>query len=116
MMSLDKLDDFSPRPLSETFTHVNPTVLSSYNICRDAEQKIMHRLSNANDDLCIELNQRLINVRILGHLLSYGPSDASIAYLAHSIVSTGDYAGESEGKKLAELGGFIETYFMRSCK
>ncbi|KZV68374.1 hypothetical protein PENSPDRAFT_540997, partial [Peniophora sp. CONT] len=56
--------------------------------------------------------KNLINVRILGHLLSYGPSDVAIAEVARTIVSA-ENRDAHDGGGLAELGGYYNKFLLR---
>ncbi|KZT04273.1 uncharacterized protein LAESUDRAFT_658023, partial [Laetiporus sulphureus 93-53] len=54
----------------------------------------------------------LINVRILGHLLSYAPNDTAVAGLTKAIVSEGNQ--EVNPEALSELGDFYKNHFLRA--
>lgn len=98
-------------PLSDRFQHYNRTVESAYAICRDTEQSILNALDLATNkkERTVE-SKRLINIRILGHLLTRGSSDTAIAYITSSIVSC-----ELDAQKLDLLGDFYYKHFIRTC-
>lgn len=78
---------------------------------RDTEQSILNALDLATNkkERTVE-SKRLINIRILGHLLARGPSDAAIAHITSSIISC-----EPDAQKLDLLGDFYDKHFIRTC-
>nr|VWO94591.1 N/A [Ganoderma boninense] len=109
------MSDFhAPRSLSVDFTHPNPTIVSAYSICRTAE----HVVDQPLDDPTKKANLKLINIRILGHLLSQSCllQDEAISTVAISIVSCRTGAAgpdERDVEALNELGKYYSNYLIR---
>jgi hypothetical protein len=92
---------FGGQPLIDDFSeHPNATVASAYNICRTVELNLLDKLkSPCHPDSIKELEKSLINVRILGHLLSYGPSETAITEVTRAIISADNQTCMVEGLK-----------------
>jgi hypothetical protein len=104
----------SPRPLGD-FMHTSPSILSAYNQCRAVEEFLSPDPRDPPKDGDTKI--KLVNVRILGYLLIYLPTDTAIAHLASSIFSAGGESGTDQlcsVENLAELGQFYNS-FLRSC-
>ena len=107
------------QPLNADFTHPSPHVVSAYKICYLAEgvvNPIENPLSYFAQDEAMKL--KLINIRILGHLLSQSGflSDRAISEIARSIISCrGDPAGtdETDAEALNMLGEFYMNNLLR---
>ncbi|KAM5536094.1 hypothetical protein V8D89_010193 [Ganoderma adspersum] len=107
------------QPLRAEFTHPSPHVVSAYKICYLAEgvvNPIQNPLSFFAQDETMKL--KLINIRILGYLLSQSGflSDRAISEIARSIISCrGDPAGtdETDAEALNMLGEFYMNNFLR---
>ena len=112
----------SPQPLWADFTHPNPTVISAYNLCREAENVVDPVQDHwPPDDPTVKA--KVINIRILGHLLCQRHllSDTAIARVAIGIVScrrvtTGMASEQADIEGLNELGEFYRNYLLRPCK
>ncbi|KAA1472197.1 hypothetical protein DENSPDRAFT_778029 [Dentipellis sp. KUC8613] len=79
-------------------------------MCCRAEKRLC-ALGAESSNYCF--HRRLIHVRILGHLLVYGPSSASVAHVASSIVSLRE-PEDRESQKLVVLGEFYDNHFLRA--
>ncbi|KZV68376.1 hypothetical protein PENSPDRAFT_754125 [Peniophora sp. CONT] len=98
------------QPLRLDFSnHPNPTVRGAYSICHEVEQRLIDNGALAEDS---DLHKNLINVRILGHLLSYGPSDVAIVEVALAIASA-ENRDARDGGGLADLGGCYDNFLLR---
>ena len=110
----------SPQPLSTDFDHPSPTVVGAYSICRKAEHDInLSQTHLPRDNPTVRV--KLINIRILGHLLSQSRflSDMAISTVARAIVSCRRSAAETDEddvEELNKLGEFYKNYFLRPCK
>ncbi|KAI0054413.1 hypothetical protein BV25DRAFT_1895666 [Artomyces pyxidatus] len=93
-----------PEPLVSTFDHSSPSVKVAYQVCYRAEQ---HLLELQKQDSSKELDKKLINIRVLAHLLSYGPSDAAIAHVSRVILGCEDI------EALATEGQRYDDHFLR---
>ncbi|KAI1784217.1 hypothetical protein LXA43DRAFT_1043365 [Ganoderma leucocontextum] len=112
MLRVDTLP--SPQPLQPDFTHPNPDVVRAYNVCRAAEHLINQDRPPRNDTV----EKMLINVRILGHLLSQSGLllDTALSKVAEDILSSQAKAqGSNEAlmEELTALGEFYRNYFIR---
>ena len=58
----------------------------------------------------IVLQKKLVNVRILGHLLVIGLTDPAKTHIARTIIACQD------DEALIEQGEFYDRYFIRACK
>ncbi|RPD53929.1 hypothetical protein L226DRAFT_574687 [Lentinus tigrinus ALCF2SS1-7] len=106
--------EFSPQPLRADFTHPSPNVVSAYSICSDAE----HVIDPIQDHWPPEdetVKNKLIHIRILGHLLSQRPllSDTAISKVANDIVSCRRGSGEADLERLNKLGKFYRDHLLR---
>lgn len=103
-------------------------LVSAYKICFDAERIVLTNLESTSiEGRKSELLKKLKNVRILGHLLAYGPSDESKNHIATTILYS-DYRVEQKEKKpwldvatagldmLVEEGQYYDTYLLRPCQ
>ena len=107
------------QPLDADFTHPSPHVVSAYKICYLAEG-VVNPIENpllyfAQDET---MKLKLINIRILGHLLSQPGflSDRAISEIARSIISCrGDPAGtdKTDAEALNVLGEFYMRNLLR---
>ena len=98
-------------PLPIDFQHPRPTVVSAHERCREVEATIMRKLNETSiESVAVVLRKELVNVRILGHLLTVGPSDFAKAHIAKTIISCED------DQTLIAQGGFYDQYFIRTCK
>lgn len=96
--------------LSRTFTNPSATIFSAHNICLRAEQQVSVRLDAPNTVTQSRLLQKdLVNIRILGHLLTVGPTLVAQEYVASSISSCKDL------EELVGLGDFFDKHFIRFC-
>ncbi|KAI1786074.1 hypothetical protein LXA43DRAFT_1035354 [Ganoderma leucocontextum] len=109
------------QPLEADFTHPSPYVASAYRICYLAEHAInptQNRWPTPRDET---VKTKLINIRILGHLLSQSGflSDTAISEVARSIMSCQkDPAGtdETDAEALDKLGEFYRDFLLRPFK
>ncbi|EKM60575.1 uncharacterized protein PHACADRAFT_246588, partial [Phanerochaete carnosa HHB-10118-sp] len=100
---------YEPQPLPSDFVHQSPTVVGAMNKCRQAEAIIMRDLENNTASADLVLQKKLVNVRVLGHLLTVVPTSAAQAYIAQLADSCQDE------QALVELGEFYDKYFIRVC-
>lgn len=104
-------DSVKSEPLPTDFTHPSPTILEAHDICRNVETDLLTTLSHAmtGGERAV-VNRKLINIRILGHLLTFAPSDRGKAHVASGIVAC------SSQEELFALGLFYDKHFIRTCK
>ncbi len=110
-----------PQPLKADFTHPSPFVVSAYRICYLAEhvvKSIPGHLPPREETVNLPT---LVNIRILGHLLSQSPFflDTAILEVARSIISCrADPAGtiETDTKALNNLGEFYKKNLLLPCE
>lgn len=97
--------------LPDDFVHEHPTIVSAHRRCRNVGKDIsrMTKSSSVQSETII-LHKQLVNVRILGHLLAIGPSDAAKTHIAKTILSC-----EDDGT-LIQQGEFYDKHFIRACK
>jgi hypothetical protein len=95
------------------FQSQSANVVSAHQVCRVAETEVKRRISSSNEPSEI-LNQQkhLVDVRVLGYLLSEG-RDAAKAHIAKSIHSIEPPA---DVDKVIELGSFFFKYFIQTCE
>jgi len=112
--------------LDKNFNHSSPTMNSAYMMCFDAEKHILDELQG---ELTVarksELRIKLKNIRILGHLLTHGPSDASKTHIMQAVLSSGRQGEAGNGSrpsvevvtadvdKLVPLGEYYDKYLLR---
>lgn len=102
---------------------------SAYMMCLDAEKHVLLELQGElTAARKSELRIKLKNIRILGHLLAHGPSDASKTHIMQAILSSGCQGGASNSSgpsvevvtadvdKLVSLGEYYDKYFLSPCK
>lgn len=75
---------YTATQLPTNFTHDLPSVVSAYTKCRLSDIQIVKDLQIDSEAAA---NKDLINIRILGYLLLYGPSQHAIAQVAKEIRS-----------------------------
>ncbi|PIL37756.1 hypothetical protein GSI_01450 [Ganoderma sinense ZZ0214-1] len=107
----------SPHPLRSDFAHPSPAVVSAYTICHAAE-RVVDPIQDHWPPDDPTMKTRLINIRILGHLLSQTGflSDAAISRVATSVFTCRkDPAGtdEADVEALNELGEFYRDHLLR---
>ncbi len=115
MLRVDTLP--SPQPLQADFTHPSPDVVRAYSVCRIVENLIDQDRPLHNDTM----NTKLIDVRILGHLLSQSSLllDTAISKVADDVLSSqANTEGSNEALlgELTALGEFYRNYLIRPCK
>ncbi|KAH8925826.1 hypothetical protein BT69DRAFT_1077769 [Atractiella rhizophila] len=101
--------DFKDTPITE----------SAHGTCRTVERYLKERLEKASGSEATVLTKMLINVRILGRLLEFCPTQAGKEAVARAITSAllegEEYLGTPEFiAKLSELGGHYDKYFIRT--
>lgn len=105
--------------LPQTITHPNPTVLDAHNICLRAEKHFRSQLATTTStSQRAIIEKQLVNVRIVGHLLSAGPTDTARQHIANLLTDsrTSEVASEHDYSQLVELGDFFDKHFIRLCK
>ena len=114
MLRIDHLP--SPQPLNSDFAHSNSNVVSAYSTCRLAERLVEDRQPPCNESE----GTKLVNIRILGHLLSqsYFLSEHAISEVARAVRSCRDRLRgvEADVEGLNELGEFYRNHLLRPCE
>lgn len=114
-------DQADGEPLLRNLVHNHPNVVSMYDCCRNAEQQLLDSLAtnvSASKRVKHSLKNSLICIRVLGHLLAYGPTLVAQQRVADDIskalakVSTADEKLE----ELIDLGEFYRDNFLRNCE
>ncbi|EKM60571.1 uncharacterized protein PHACADRAFT_23866 [Phanerochaete carnosa HHB-10118-sp] len=106
---LDLTMSYEPQQLPGDFTHESSSVVRAMKKCRQAEAAIMRDLeNNAAGSAVLLLEKKLVNVRILGHLLIVGLTSAAQDYIAQMINPCQDE------QTLVELGEFYDKYLIRA--
>nr|VWO94149.1 GTP pyrophosphokinase [Ganoderma boninense] len=106
----------SPQPLRADFTHPDPFVVSAYSICRASEHVIVDPIEDSDHrppDSDPTVKTKLVNVRILGHLLAQTRllSGYAIATVATGILSCrADPAERDEAVDVEALSALGEVY------
>lgn len=116
-------------PLDPTFNHPSPSLVSAYKECFQGEKMILSELKLASTEARMsELAKQLKNVRVLGHLLVHGPSDASKKHIMSTIFSSGYRKENQDSTKpwldigtttldmLVREGQYYDTYLLRPCQ
>ncbi|KAF8868024.1 hypothetical protein BD779DRAFT_1808892 [Infundibulicybe gibba] len=103
--------DVEKSPLSNNFQHPNRTVISAYDRCHRAEQVILADLESPSHTRTtrVPLEARLVNIRLLGHLMDKGPGDTAASHIAQAVVSAEDDDELNNVGKLY-LQNFIRTF------
>jgi len=99
--------------LSDDWTHVFPAVAAAYEACLEVEKELMRQQTSiltATDTKALE--KKLVNIRILGYLLIFAPTNTAREHIAKTILADKD--GDSDA--LTNRGGFYDQLFLRTCK
>ena len=110
------------KPLDADFTHHSPDVVKAYNICYLADRSL--DLKQGWLRIHDTVGMKLVNIRILGYLLSRSLflSDAAIAEVARGIITAcrkepeGTNELEAYVEELDKLGEFYKDNLLRPCK
>lgn len=104
--------------LAQTFTHSDAMILGAHNICLRAEQQIKtHLATTTNITQRAILEKKLINIRIVGHLLSVGPTDHARRGVALSTAKCMEKAeSQHDYSKVVALGEYFDQHFVRLCE
>ncbi|KAI1786072.1 hypothetical protein LXA43DRAFT_1185413, partial [Ganoderma leucocontextum] len=105
-----------PQPLEANFTHPSPCVVSAYSICYLAE-RVVDPIQDCLSPRDESVKTKLINIRILGYLLSQSRflSDRAISEVARGIISCRkDPVGtdETDVEELNKLGEFYKNHLL----
>lgn len=98
--------------LSDDWTHPSPTVVAAYRACLELEKALANQgaqILSAVENRALE--KKLVNVRILGYLLIFGPTDTAREHVARTVL-----ADEEEGADISIRGAFYDQLLLRACK
>jgi len=99
--------------LSDHWTHLFPAVAAAYDFCLEVEKELMGQQSSiitATDTKALE--KKLVNIRILGYLLMYVPTNAAREHIAKTILTDKDGGFDT----LINRGAFYDQLLLRTCK
>ena len=101
------------KKLCDDWTHPSLAISTAYEICLHVEKEFMRQNTpNLPKDDAEALEKNLVNIRILGYLLVFGPTDTSREHVARMILA-------DAGRGLDEIinrGRFYDEFFLRSCQ
>lgn len=98
--------------LSDDWTHTSQDVTTAYQICLGVESCLMPQQgSNYTQAEKKRMEKNLINIRILGYLLIYGPTDIAREHIARTILTDKDGGSAA----LIARGGYYDQHFLRPC-
>lgn len=101
------------KKLRDDWTHLSPVVDTAYGICLDVEKELMRQQTPTLTAVEAKaLEKELINTRILGYLLVFGPTDTARRHVANAILTNKDRGHKS----ITSWGGFYDQLFLRPCK
>ena len=98
--------------LSDDWTHPSPTVVAAYRVCLELEKTLTGQgtqISSAIEKRALE--KKLVNIRILGYLLVFGPTDTAREHVARTVL-----ADKEEGAEINLRGAFYDHLLLRACK
>ncbi|KAH8930256.1 hypothetical protein BT69DRAFT_1275674 [Atractiella rhizophila] len=95
-----------------------PHTESAYSFCRDVERSLKERVENARGSEAAVLKKMLINVRILGRLLEFCPTQTGKDSVATSIISASrefvNFDSPACHDMFSQLGEFYDQCFIRT--
>ena len=101
------------KKLCDDWTHPSLAISTAYKVCLDLEKESIRQnapnLTKANAEA---LEKKLVNIRILGYLLVFGPTDASREHVAKAVLSDA-VGGPNE---IINRGKFYDDFFLRPCE
>ena len=101
------------KKLDNDWAHLSPAVTAAYQLCLDVEKELMDkRTSTLTATEAKDLEKKLVNTRILGYLLIFGPSEEARGHVAKSILTDKDDGSDA----VVDRGGFYDQVFLRACK
>ena len=101
------------KKLCDDWTHPSLAISTAYEICLHVEKEFVRQNTpNLPKDDAEALEKNLVNIRILGYLLVFGPTDASREYVARTILTDAGRGLDA----ITKLGWFYDEFFLRSCK
>ncbi|KAH8919308.1 hypothetical protein BT69DRAFT_1284910 [Atractiella rhizophila] len=99
----------------------NPHIKSAHDACRTVEGSLKERIESTEDrSVAKVLQKQLINVRILGRILEFCPTQigknkiATEVFTALKEVKTKDLHSSASHDALSNLGEFYDRFFIRS--
>ena len=101
--------------LDNNWHHASSVVTSAYQICLDLERQLIHQLDSPAPTATIatqELQRNLVNIRILGYLLTTGPSETARTHIAKTILTENNAGPDA----VIDKGGYYDQFFIRACK
>lgn len=101
------------KKLSDDWTHLSPAVAAAYGVCLDVEKELMRKQTPALTAVETKaVEKRLVNIRILGYLLVFGPTDTAREHVANTILAEKDQGSDT----VISRGGFYDQLLLRSCQ
>nr|VWO98015.1 Lysophospholipase 1 (EC (Phospholipase B 1) [Ganoderma boninense] len=112
MQRIDNLRCY-PQPLTAHFTHPNRDTVNAYELCYLAE-RVVDPIQSHSDTV----RAKLVNIRILGHLLSQSGllSETAISKVAQDIISCREESmanDETQAEALVNLGAVYKDVLLR---
>ena len=100
--------------LDNHWHHASSAVTSAYRICLDLERQLIHQLDSPLSTAIAtkELQWKLVNIRILGYLLTTGPSETAQTHIAKTILTENNAGPDA----VIDRGGYYGQFFIRACK
>ena len=116
MQRIDNLRCY-PQPLTAHFTHPSRDVVNAHELCYLAE-RVVDPIQSHSDDT---VRAKLVNIRILGHLLSQSGllSETAISKIAKDIISCRQESmanDETQAEALVKLGAVYKDVLLRPCE
>ena len=103
------------KQLSDSWNHSVPVVIAAYEVCREIEERLMSQLGPSTTRTTTgrrTLEKQLVNIRILGHFLTVGPTDVARGRISRTILTDLENGPDA----VINRGGFYDQLFLRSCK
>jgi len=95
--------------LSDDWTHESLKITTAYRICLAADKQLQ-RAQTVPSVGVKNPDRALVNIRVLGYLLVFGPTDTAREHIASTILKAKDLTS------LIDLGEHYEKHFLRPCK
>lgn len=96
--------------LSDHWTHQSPTVVAAYRVCLELEKSLTGQGTQILSSIEKRaLEKKLVNIRTLGYLLVFGPTDTAREHVARTVL-----ADKEGGAEINLRGAFYDHLLLRA--
>lgn len=101
------------KKFNDNWAHLSPAVAAAYGVCLDVEKELMRQQTPTLTAVEAKvLEKKLVNIRILGYLLEFGPTDTAREHAAKAVLVDKDGGSDA----VTGRGGLYDQLFLRPCK